>query len=83
MWLDLMGLADSEDLFQVVFAVDKLKLTPLIDSEWAEDHMAGAPAGGTEEFFGFGAEEIELCEVIGCGVGELFTAEGMCCGCDG
>jgi hypothetical protein len=77
-----VGFANGENLFQVVFAVDELKLAPLIDSEWPEGHMAGASAGGTEEFFGFSAEEIELREVVGRCLGEIFTAERMSCGCD-
>ena len=77
-----MGLADGEDLFQVMFTMNKLKLTPLIDPERAEDHVAGASACGAEEFFGFGAEEIELREMVSCCLGETFTADRMSCWSD-
>ena len=66
----------------MVFAVNELKLTPLFDSKWAEDHVAGTAAGGAEEIFGFGAEKIKLREVVGCGLREIVTADRMSCGGD-
>jgi hypothetical protein len=41
--------------------------------------VAGASAGGAEEVFGLGTEKIELREVVGCCLGEVFTADRMSC----
>ena len=38
---DLIGLADCENLFDVMVAMDELKSSPLVDIHWAEYHMAG------------------------------------------
>jgi hypothetical protein len=79
--LDAVGFADGEYLLQVVFAVDELKLAPLVDSEGTECHVAGELAGGAEEFLCFGAEKVELREVVGGGLSEVFAADGMGCRC--
>jgi hypothetical protein len=52
---EVVGLADGDDLFEVVLAVDELEPSPLIDAEWAKDYVAGESIGGAEELLGFGA----------------------------
>lgn len=70
-----MGVADGEDLLDVVLAVDELESAPLVDAEGAEDHVGGASIGRTEYLFGFGEEEVEAGEVFGYGLGEGFAGE--------
>ena len=50
--LDLVGFADGENLLEMMLAVDELELSPLVDVEGSEGHVAGEPAGCAEEFFG-------------------------------
>ena len=46
-----MGFADRENLFEVMLAVDELKLSPLVDVERSKGHVAGEPAGCAEDLF--------------------------------
>jgi hypothetical protein len=70
-----VGFADRADLFEVVPAVHELEHTPLIDVERAEDCVACALAGGTEESLSFREERVEMGEVFGGSVGEIFAGE--------
>ena len=70
-----MSAADGEDLLDVVLAVNELESAPLIDPEWAEDHEAGASAGGAEDSFGFSEEQVEAGEMLGDSLGEGFAGE--------
>ena len=47
----VVGFADCENLFEVMLAMDELKLSPLVDVERPEGHVAGEPAGCAEELF--------------------------------
>jgi len=47
-----VGFADGENLFEVMLAMDELKLSPLVDVERPEGHVAGEPAGCAEDLFG-------------------------------
>ena len=58
--LDVVGLANDGDLFEVVLAVDEMKFAPSVDVERAENGVAGALAGGPEECFGFVEEQIKI-----------------------
>ena len=48
-----MGLANGDDLLEVMLAVDQVEFAPLVDVEWAEDVVGGALACRAEETFGF------------------------------
>jgi hypothetical protein len=76
-----VGFADGDDLLEVMLAVDQLESAPLIDAEWAENHVAGAASGGSEELFGFGAEGIDAGKVFCESLSEFFSGERMGCGC--
>jgi len=78
--LNIVGPADSGDLFEVVLAVDKLKLAPLIDAERAENHVAGASDSSAKEFLCFGAEVIHMRKVLGHSLGKLFSGKPTRCG---
>jgi hypothetical protein len=70
-----VAFADSENLLQVMLAVNELESSPLIYVERPEDCVARKFAFGPEEFFRFGAEQIEVSQMFGGGGGELFAAE--------
>ena len=72
-----MGFADGEDLLEVVLAVNELEFSPLVDVEGSKRHMARKFAFGPEEFFGFGAEQIEMIQMFGGGSDELLSGERM------
>jgi hypothetical protein len=72
-WRKVMGVADGEDLFDVMLAVDELESAPLMDAEGAEDHVAGASIGCAEDLFGFDEEEVEAGQVFGYSSGEGFA----------
>jgi hypothetical protein len=74
-----MSFPDGENLLQVMLAVNELELTPLIDVEGPECRVARKFAGGPKELFCFDAELIEVTKMFGCGRGELFAAEWVCC----
>ena len=57
--LEVVCLADSRDLFEVVSAVDELEHAPLVDAEWAEDQVAGTSTCA-EQAFGFCANTVEI-----------------------
>jgi hypothetical protein len=75
--LEVVGLADSTNFFEVMPAVHELEHAPLADIEWTEDRVTGALAGGTKEGLGFGEEQVEMGEVFGGGLGEVFAGEWM------
>lgn len=59
----------------MVLAVNELESAPLVDAEGAEDHVAGASAGRTEDIFGFDEEQVEAGEMFGDGLCEGFARE--------
>ena len=71
----MMGVADGENLLDVVLAVNELESAPLVDAERAEDHVAGTSVGRAEDIFGFGEEQVEAGEMFGDGLGEGFAGE--------
>jgi hypothetical protein len=76
----MMGVTDGKDLLDVMLAVNELESAPLIDTERAEDHVAGASVSSAEETFGFREKHVEAGEVFGDGVGEGFAREWICGG---
>ena len=74
--LDVVGLADSEDLLDVMAAVDEVEAAPLVNAKWAEDHVGDA-AVGAEECLGFVEELVDGGEARGGFGGEIFAAESL------
>jgi hypothetical protein len=68
-----MGLADGEDLFDVMPSVNELELAPMIDVERAENRVSSEPGGRPKELFGFVADGVEAGEMFVYGVGESFA----------
>src|SRR5438067_117668 len=60
-----------------MFAVDEMEFSPLIDVERAEGGVAGTLAPWAKESLRFGKEQVEVGEMFGCGVGEVFAGKSM------
>jgi hypothetical protein len=61
----------------MVPAVHKLKHTPLINIEWSQDRMARALGGWAKESLRLNKEQLEIAEVFGGCVSEIFARQRM------
>jgi hypothetical protein len=75
----MVGLADGGYLLEVEPAVAELEEAPLVNAEGAEDDVAGAGLGGTEELVCLDTGAVETCKLLGGGMGELFAGEWSGC----
>ena len=72
----MVGLADGQDLLDVMAAVGEMEAAPLMDAERAED-LVGSRALVAEGFFGLIEDGVEGDEVFVNTGDELLTAERL------